>query len=65
MLQKVFEFNSLKFDKKTWNSSEVWLKAGLRYKTIKNIFFLPNLISITIDSSKDRSFPTITGREFL
>ena len=29
----------LKFDRKAWNSSELWLKAGLRYKTIKNIFY--------------------------
>ena len=61
----IFEYRFSKFVKKAWNSGEVWLKAADLYKTVKNIFFLPNLSSTTMDSANDRSFRTMTGREFL
>ena len=64
-LDWIFEYNVSKFDMKAWNSGEEWLNAGLRYKTVKNIFLRPNFSSTTIDSSKDKSFRIITGREFL
>ena len=37
----------------------------MRYKTVKNTFFLPNFSSTTIDSLKDKSFLTLTGSDFL
>ena len=61
----MFKYRFSKFDKRAWNSGEVWPHAGLRYRTVKNIFFRPNFNSTTIDSLKDKSFRIITGREFL
>ena len=61
----IFEYKFLKFDKNAWNSGDVWLKAGLWYKAVKNIFFRPNFNSTTIVSSRDKSCRTMTGREFL
>ena len=37
----IFEYKFLKLTKKDWNSGEVWLKEGLRYKVVWNIFFRP------------------------
>ena len=61
----IFEYRFSKFNKKVWNSGDKWLLAGLRYKIVKNNFFRPNLSSRTMDSLKDKSFRTTTGRKIL
>ena len=61
----ILAYKLLKFDKKVWKLGELWSKAGLRYKTVKKFFFLPNFSSTTMDSSKDKLFLITTGREFL
>ena len=35
----IFACKLLKLDKKVWKLGELWSKAGLWYKTVKNIFF--------------------------
>ena len=52
----ILEYKFLFFNRKPW------LKAGVRYKTVK-IYISPlNFSSTTIDSSKDKSARTMTGR---